>query len=85
MFSLEALFTNIVIHKYEVKDVETFGVPGAYLHAEISKDKRVILKLKVDFVDILCIVSPDHEKNVVIEKGKDVLYLLVVRAICGCI
>ena len=36
MEAIEALFTKLIFYAYEGGDVETFDVPGDYLHAEIS-------------------------------------------------
>ena len=47
-------------------------MPGAYLHADIPKGKIVILRLRGDFVAILCELNLEN------------LYLCVVRAIYGC-
>ena len=67
--SFEDIFTTPVVDAYKGRDVGKFYVPGVYLHAKITKDKHVLLKLKGDFVDIMCIVSPNHEKYVIIDKG----------------
>ena len=66
---------------YEGREVGTFYVTGAYLNAEMPREKGVFLKLKWYFVDITWTVNPDHENNFIIEKYQKVLYLLVVRYI----
>ena len=43
--SLEALFCTLIIDTNEGRDVATFNVPGAYLHTEMTKDTRVLMKL----------------------------------------
>ena len=55
--SLELIFTNLVIDEYEECEIATFNVPGAYLHAKMPADKKVILKLSVHFVDIMCDIN----------------------------
>ena len=35
--SLKSIFSAMVIDLYEVHDVNPFGVPGAYLHADLPK------------------------------------------------
>jgi len=84
--SLEALIATLVIDAYEERDVATFDVPGAYLHAEMDKD-RVFMKLRGQFVDIMCDVNPEYKQYVTTEgpKHQKVLYLWVLRAIYGCI
>ena len=63
----------------------TLGVPGAYLHAEIPKYKRILMKLREVFIDIICQVKPEYDKNVIYDNGGKSLYLLVLRYICGFI
>ena len=82
---LEALFISLMIDVFEDQDVAIFDIPGAYLHAEMPKDKVVLMKFRGQFADIMCRVNPEHSKNIVFEKGKKVLYVKVVRAIYGCI
>ena len=83
--SLESLFTTLVIDAYEERDIATFDIPGAYLHAEMPADKNVILKLRGHFVDIVCDINKEYRQYVRYEKDKKVLYLKVLREIYGCI
>ena len=72
--SLEAIMTTLMIDTYEERDVAIADVPGAYLHAEFPKDKKVILKLSGVFVDIMCDVNPEYRQHVIYEttkKGKE--------------
>ena len=83
--SLEAIISTLLVDVYEDRNVGIFDIPGAYLHAEMPEEHRVILKLKGTFVDIMCQVNPEFRKHVTIEKGQKVLYMKVMKAICGCI
>ena len=86
--ALESLLVTLLVDAYEDKDVGTYDVPGAYLQASLApKDNggRVLMKLVGEFVDIMCKVNPDHEKNVVYENGQKVLYMEILQAIYGCI
>ena len=83
--SLESLFTTLVIDSYEERDIATFGIPGAYLHAKIPADKNVILKLRGHFVDIMCEINEEYRQYIRYEQGKKFLYFKVLRAIYGCI
>ena len=74
-----------MIDVFEGRDVAVFDIPGAYLHAEMQEDKRVPMKFRGQFAEIMCKVNPEHKKNLTIEKGKKILYVRVVRAIYGCI
>ena len=82
---LEGLFTTLVIDAYKGREVATFDVPGAYLHANTPKDKKVLLKLRGTFMDIMCQINQDQKKNMRYENGQKVLDILVLRTIYGCI
>ena len=47
--------------------------------------KRVFLKLVGMYVDIMIRVNPEFEQYVVMENGKQVLYMRVLRALYGCL
>ena len=66
---LEGLFETLVIDAYEGRDVATFDIPGAYLHALMPKDKQVLLKLKGQFVDIMYEINGEYKKHIRYEKG----------------
>ena len=88
--SLESIMTTLMIDAYEGRDVAVSDVPGAYLHAEFPKDKKVVLKLTGVFADIMCEVNPTYEKDIIYETGKrgkqtKCLYVRVLRALYGCI
>ena len=83
--STESLIATLVIDAMEKRDVAIFDVPVAYLHAEMPKDKRVLMKLRGIFVDIMCSVNSEYLPFVVIEKGEKVLYLRILQALYGCI
>ena len=46
--SLVDIFASFVIGTHEVRDMAVFDVPGKYLNADMSKEKIIILKLRVD-------------------------------------
>ena len=83
--SLESLIASLIIDAHEGRSVGIFDVPGAYLHAEIPKGKTILMKLRGEFVEIMCRVNPKYEKYVTMEGKQKVLYLRVLRAIYGCI
>lgn len=83
--ALESLLSTWVIDAFEGRDIATFDVPGAYLHAEMPKDKRILMIIRGDFVDILCKACPKYIPYVKTTNGKKVLYVRVLRAIYGCI
>ena len=63
----------------------TFYIPESYRHVFMPKDKQILMNLRGDFVDIMCQVNPYYEQNDIYKNGKKVLYLLVLRAIYGCV
>ena len=62
--SLESLLATLLIDVYEGRSVITFDVPGAYLHAEMPPDKRVIMILRDEFVDMMCEANPAYKKYI---------------------
>ena len=71
--SLVSLFTALVIDACEERDIATFGIPGAYLHAKVPADKNVILKLRSRFLDIMCDINEEYRQYVRCEKGQKLL------------
>ena len=68
--ALESLITTLVIDVFEHRNVVTFEIPGAYLHAEMPTDKTLLLKLKGTFVDMICSINEEYEQYVRYENGK---------------
>ena len=83
--SMEALFLTFLIAAYEDRQVASFDIPGAFLQADMADDKLLLLKFRGDFVNMMCDVNPEHRKNVILENGKKVLYMKIIRGIYGCI
>ena len=83
--SLEAILGTLLIDVREGRDVAIFDIPGAYLQAEMPKEKKLLMKFRDKFVDIMCEVNPEYKQFVIEENGKRVLYIKIIRAIYGCI
>ena len=66
--SLEAIIGTLLIDAHEGRDVAIFDVPGAYLQAEMPKEKKLLMKFRDEFVDIMCEVNPEFKKHVVEER-----------------
>ena len=81
----EVLLGKLVIDALEEHDVGIFDVPGAYLQAEMPKEKNMLMKFRGDFVEIMCDVNPQYKKYVIEDNRKRVLYVRVLKAIYGCI
>ena len=76
---------TLIIDAYEGRSTSIVDFPGAYLHAKMPDEKRVLLKLRGQFVDIMCTVNPEYRTYVRYEKGVKVLYLRLLRALYGCL
>ena len=64
--------------------MEIFDDPGAYLNADITEDKSILLKNEGEFVEIMCEVNPKQNKNVRVDNGVNELYLRLLKALYGC-
>ena len=83
--ALESIISTAVIDVCERRDVAIFHIPGVYLHINMPEDKRVVMVLRGEFVDIMVKACPKYEKYVSVINGRKALYLRVLRAIYGCI
>ena len=53
-----AIFNTLVIDAIEGPDIGIFEILGEYLHAKIPREKKVLIKLREEIVDIMCEVNP---------------------------
>ena len=83
--SLESIMALLLINAYEERDVAIFDVPGAYLHADVPKEKFAILKIEANFVDIMCDVNPEYKPHIRYENERKVLYVRILKALYGMI
>ena len=83
--STEGLLSTFVIDAYEDRHVAVLDIPGAYLHTGMPDHKRVVMRLRGQFVDLMCEANPKYIEFVRYERGQKVLYLQVLQAIYGCI
>jgi Reverse transcriptase (RNA-dependent DNA polymerase) len=81
--STDALMLSLIIDAVEGRDVATADVVGAYLLADM--DDFVSIKLTGDAVDIMCKANSKYESFVMVENGKRVLYLHLLKALYGCV
>ena len=44
-----------------------------------------LLKFTGDSVDIMCKMNPKYEEYVILESGRQVLYVLILKALYGCV
>jgi hypothetical protein len=86
--SLESIFLTAAIDAKEGRDVMTADIPNAFIQASIPALKpgedRVVMKLTGLLLDLLVEQAPQlYGPYVVMENGKRVLYLEVLRALYG--
>ena len=80
---MEALLASLIIDAHEGRCIAVFDVPGAYLHANMPKGKRVVMKLRGQFADLMCKANPKYQEYVRVVNGRKILYLRVLRALYG--
>ena len=84
--SNEGTIASFMIDAYERRTIAVLDIPGAYLHAGMKHNKRrVLMKLRGVFVDLMCKANPKYKKYVCYENGMKTLYLKLLRALYGCI
>ena len=83
--SVEAMIVTFLIDAHEGRFVGSFNIPGAYLHTAMPSDKRVVMVLRGEFVDMMVEANPKYEAYIKYVNGKKILYLHVLCAIYGCI
>jgi hypothetical protein len=86
--SLESIFLTAIIDAKEGRDVMSADIPNAFIQTAMPVIKegedRVIMKLTGILLDLLVELSPElYGPYVVLENGKRVLYLQVLRALYG--
>ena len=83
--SLEAIIGTLLIDANKERDVAIFDIPGAYLHAEMLADKKLLIVFRDEFADIMYDVNNEYRQYAREERGKKVLYMKVLRVIYRCI
>jgi len=85
--SQEGILLTATIDAKEGRDVMTADVPNAFIQASIDADDgddKIIMKLTGVIVDLLVEMAPEVYKDfVVMENGKKVLYVNVLRNLYG--
>ena len=64
--------------------MDIFDVPGAYLNTDMLDKKVILLNIEGGFVDIMCEVNPEHKSNVSVYNGVNVIYLVQLKSMYGC-
>lgn len=80
--SIEAVFLSCLIDAYERHDVGTVDVPGAFMQTDM--DELVHVRLTGTMAELLAQLDPTlYRKHITIEKGKQVLYVELKKALYG--
>ncbi len=80
--ALESVFVTGTINAKEKQKVVTIDIPGAFLHAD-NKD-YVVMKMNGSLEELMVKTDPKkYQKYVTIEKGRQVLYLHLQKALYG--
>ena len=56
--------TTLAIDTCKDCDVEVYDVPGAFLQSDIPNDRKLLMIIINNFVDIMCEVNPEFKKHV---------------------
>ena len=86
--SMESLCITAIIDALEARDIMTNDIPNAFIQTNMPTDPdekdRVIMKISGVLVDMLVELSPEeYGPYVVIENGKKVLCVRILKALCG--
>ena len=81
--SQDAFLLKRIIDAIEGRDVAVTDIKGAYLNAKMKEE--VLMKITGKEVKLFCELDPSLEQFVTKEKNKDVLYVQLDRALCGCV
>jgi hypothetical protein len=82
MVAIESVLLSCVIHAKESRDVATVDIPGAFLQADMVE--MVHMKLQGKMAELMVKLDQNmYQKYVQIEKGKQVLYVELKKALYG--
>ena len=86
--SLESIFLTAIIDAIEGRDVMTADIPNAFIQTVMPPvedgDERVVMKITGVLVNLLVDLAPEtYGPYVVLEKGRRVLYVQVLKALYG--
>ena len=78
----ESVMLTSTIDAKEGQDVATVDIPGAFMHSD--EDKTIHLRLQGTLADLLVKCDPKlYRKYVVTERGQQVLYVELIKALYG--
>jgi hypothetical protein len=78
----EALILTCVIDAIEGRDVATCDMPGSFMQSDMKG--KVVMKLEGVMAEVIIKIDPkQYKKFVATENGKDVIYVILTKAIYG--
>jgi hypothetical protein len=78
----EALILTCVIDAMEGRDVATWDIPGFFMQSDMKG--KVLMKLEGVMAEVILKIEPrQYTKYVVQENGKDVVYVILQKALYG--
>jgi hypothetical protein len=78
----EALILTCVIDAMEGRDVATCVIPGPFMQSDMKG--KVVMKLEGVMAEVILKINPrKYTKHVVKENGKDVIYVILQKALYG--
>ena len=83
--STKALTATLFIYQMEQRDVTILDLPGYFLQTALPSDKFFLMRIRDEFVDVMCEVNPEYIPQVRYENGKKILYVNILRDIYECI
>ena len=82
--STKALTATLFIYSMEQRDVTILDLPGYFLQTALPSDKFFLMRIRDEFVDVMCEVNPEYIPYVRYDHGKNVLYVNILRYIYIC-
>jgi hypothetical protein len=80
----ESVLLTSIIDADESRFIGVYDIPGAFLHSKL--EETVHMKVIGALAKILITIAPDvYSPYVTVEKGQEVIYLVLTRALYGCI
>jgi hypothetical protein len=80
----EALLLTCVIDAVEKRDVATCDIPGAFMQSDMKG--KVVMKLEGVMAEVILKIDPkQYTKFVAKENGKDVIYVILKKALYGTV
>ncbi len=78
----ESLILSCVIDAIEKRDVATCDIPGAFMQSDMKG--KVVMKLEGVMAEVILKIDPKKDKKFMVqENGKDVIYVMLTKALYG--